>query len=71
MGYIYHGGMQQANRSRPMSILRNKLNGESNQVHLAPMREIIRSRELGALGSVVVKGAMGSHETTGAGGAEV
>jgi hypothetical protein len=40
-------------------------------MHLAPVREIIRSGELAALGSVMVKRATGSRETTGAGGAEV
>ena len=49
----------------------NESNGESNQIHLAPVWEIIRSGELVGLGSVMVKGATGSRETTGTGGAEV
>jgi hypothetical protein len=45
--------------------------GEPNLIHLAPVREIIRSGELARLASMMVKGATRVRETTGAGGAEV
>jgi hypothetical protein len=40
-------------------------------MHLAPVREILRSGEMVGLGSVMVKRVTGSRETTSTGGAEV
>ena len=66
---IYHGGNA---ASKPfqadVKFCGNESNGESNEIHLAP---VIRSGELVGLGSVMVKGATGSRETTSACGAEV